>query len=52
MRWPESWPTLAPLSAYPPELWSAAICAWAEHELARIEELLVRVDACLRKEAA
>ena len=45
LRWPESWPSLGALDCYPPELWSAAICAWVEGELARIEGLLVRVDA-------
>ena len=52
LRWAECWPSLGAFDCYPPTAWSAAICAWAEHELARIEELLVRVDAHLREEAA
>ena len=52
LRWVECWPGLGAFDCYPPAAWSAAICAWAEHELDRIEELLERVDARLRKEAA
>ena len=52
LRWAESWPSLGAFDCYPPEAWSAAICAWAEGELDRIDELLVRVDAHLRKAAA
>ena len=44
LRWRDCWPTLTLFDAYPPELWSAAICRWAEGELDRIEALLVRID--------
>ena len=44
LRWPECWPTLAPFETYPTELWSAAICRWAEDELEQIEALLARID--------
>ena len=52
LRWAECWPSLGAFDCYPQELWSAAICAWAEGELDRIEGLLVRVDVHLRDEAA
>ena len=52
LRWAESWPSLGAFDCYPPEAWSAAIGAWTEGELDRIEGLLVRVDVHLRDEAA
>ena len=44
LRWRDCRPTLAPYDAYPPQLWSAAICRWAALELDRIEALIVRLD--------
>ena len=52
LRWTECWPTLGSFETYSPELWSDAICRWAESEVDRIEALLVRVDACLASEKA